>query len=470
MRADQAVRAADEKVKQAGADALAIKRAQEEVALLWQQEAASKVAHLAAEAERAKVKDQADAARRDLAAKARADAETQKITAEAEARADKARREADEATASAEREAKERAAVERDMLARRAHQRALDRERAKLDAGGLFAVFRPLFKIAVALAAALQLIVAVFSMHAITIFRESVEPFMGGEGNGLLAMLLNSGAVWTAMSCALARASWRPAKVHLANPASQSPGDSGKGGGGDTSGGAAPHGVDGGGGSSGGGSSDNGAGGAGAAPDVETGPRPEASDSTPPRPVLPWWPDWALDYGWTAHIALAFLTVIAASPALSSILIPIIVYWDAVLGSRIDGRCPNLLPGMCSLRLAVLSTYVACVLLSFPALVCGASVLGAIDVERSARPTFWFETVDDLGPCSYRSTPEHKAGAALVATSALSMVFTLLMFWGHATAKRRLFDFTNQAHLGVTATGTFLSHLQQGCCGSIDDA
>ena len=271
--------------------------------------------------------------------------------------------------------------AQREMYEMEMRRDKVARFKHKLATGGLMAIFSEGFKVWVAICALLQLLTTIAALNGTLWFSSIPDGY--NVRSGLLAMVLISGLIWCFSMTGIVVVSFQKRKQP------ELPGN-----------------------------------------DVEKGQQAQPPDSANKlvEVQLGWWFAYSSAYRRWQQVCLLVLSVFAASPVISGVLIPFLYFWDLLIGCRIDGTIPFLLPGMSSFRLVVAMSYLQAVLQCFPSFVascvaviqCNASNAGGITCPPAA----------------------HSAAAFLLAMSLLSSLCTFILLIYHGSQKHRLFVFS----------------------------
>lgn len=154
-------------------------------------------------------------------------------------------------------------------------------------------------------------------------------------------------------------------------------------------------------------------------------PDPESALPRPPSISLRWWYErMAVHKSWEV-VLLGCLSSLVALPIAAGFVIPLCYTWDLLVGQRIAGTLPNLLPGMSSVQLAVALSYMYSALQFFPSTVCTGLML-----DRCSQGC----------PGSVQTAADFA-----FSMSFLSLLFSIALYVGHALdiSGTRLFSFFN---------------------------
>lgn len=150
--------------------------------------------------------------------------------------------------------------------------------------------------------------------------------------------------------------------------------------------------------------------------------------------LVGWWPDEARHSPLAQRAALFVGSLLCAVPVVGGMVVPPVFVWDLIIGRRVHGCAPALMPGMPSLRLAVVLSYVQAVLQFFPAfaIACAAHV-----------------------HCAHQACdPAANGSVAFVLATALVSVLAAVAVWAaHKLEEYRLFSFTGRPELRRPQTG-----------------
>eukprot|EP00955_Chlamydomonas_euryale_P117989 366510-Chlamydomonas_euryale.AAC.34 len=115
---------------------------------------------------------------------------------------------------------------------------------------------------------------------------------------------------------------------------------------------------------------------------------------------MEWWWDERQYMPWWKLIALSVASILVGSPVLHAFIIVGMFLWDCLIGRRIGARVVNLLPGLCTLRLAVIFCYFINLFLCVGGI---AITTIAVNTDCASSP---------LAPSTCDSGPGHSAALA----------------------------------------------------------
>lgn len=164
------------------------------------------------------------------------------------------------------------------------------------------------------------------------------------------------------------------------------------------------------------------------------------SGQTNSKPPLHWWWDDRHDMPLLGRIAMTLASVLVASPVMYALLIPVIFLWDFFIGQWIGSRVGNLLPGMCTVRMAVIicySMYAVTSLIGF-----GLSLKAIDDSTCDCPMTYVSNSSSD---CTCPEAASHQAATAACACFIISLILIIGLMWSHWDNQFRyaIFDFSS---------------------------